>query len=173
MRDSRTVIGFTAEVQVSKTIDADHVFQVLVNHSTPDDPRSGFVCRCPIRGGAIPVKLNLDQEKVVNAAGHIDAASEAPAGRRACVAFLLDLRFRTARRRHSWPAVLLISGSSCAVILFSTLKERPSMPSSRARNCRLATDQRNASLFGIQGGLFESWFTVKRRLDSMNHVRKC
>ena len=31
------VIGFTADVQVSKTIDPDHVFQVLVDHTNAED----------------------------------------------------------------------------------------------------------------------------------------
>src|SRR5262249_36018817 len=86
------VIGFTADVQVSKTIDPDHVFQVLVNHSDGDETRRGLVCHCAIRGRTIPVKLKLDGQGkiVVNAAGHIDTATEAPAGNARGVAFLLD-----------------------------------------------------------------------------------
>ena len=34
------------------------------------------------------------------------------------------------------------------------------MPNSRAPNCPTG-DHPKGSLFGIQGGLFESWFTVK------------
>ena len=37
------VIGFTADVQVSKTIDPDHVFQVLVDHSNADDQRGAVL----------------------------------------------------------------------------------------------------------------------------------
>jgi hypothetical protein len=80
-------------VQVSRTIDAEHVFHVLIEDFTNRQARElGFVCRCPIRGETIPVDLNLDANGriVLNADGRIDAAKEMPPGDARGVAFLLD-----------------------------------------------------------------------------------
>jgi hypothetical protein len=155
------VIGFTDDVQVSKTIDAEHVLQVLVDHSTPDESRRGFVCRCAIRGRAIPVKLKLDpQGKIVlNAAGHIDAAAESPPGNARGVAFLLDRQLAPIARdilagiiNDLWIILrgdFVLDTKGNAVDAEFVRAELPS------------GDRPKSSLFGIQGGLFESWFAIK------------
>ena len=155
------VIGFTGDVQVSKTIDPDHVFQVLVNHSNADDQARGFVCRCAIRGRTVPVKLNLDAQGkiVVNAAGHIDTATEAPAGDARGVAFLLDKQLfpiageiLAGKVNDLW---ILLRGD------FVLDNKGKAVDAEFARAELPTGDHPNGSLFGIQGGLFESWFTVK------------
>jgi hypothetical protein len=157
------VIGFTADVQVSKTIDPDHVFQVLVNHSNEEDTRRGLVCRCAIRGRTVPVKLKLDgQGKIVlNAAGHIDTASEVPAGNARGVAFLLDGEnfpivgeILAAKVNNLW---ILLRGD----FVLDTNEKAVDAEFTRAE---LPTgDHPKNSAFGVQGGLFESWFSVKLR----------
>jgi len=155
------VIGFTDQVQVNKAIDADHVFQVLVNHTTADDSSRGLVCRCAIRGRVIPVKLNVDPQGkiVVNAAGHIDAASEVPLGAARGLAFLLD-------RQLVRIAGEILEGkiNDLWIILrgdFVVDTKGKAIDAEFARAELPTGDRPKSSLFGIQGGLFESWFTVK------------
>ena len=155
------VIGFTDEVQVSKTIDAEHVFQVMVNHSTADESRRGFVCRCSIRGRAIPVELKIDaQGKIaVNGAGHIDAASESPPGDARGVAFLLDMQLAPIARdilagiiNDLWIILrgdFVLDTKGNAVDAEFVRAELPS------------GDRPKSSSAGIQGGRFESWFRIK------------
>ena len=155
------VIGFTDEVQVSKTIDAEHVLQVLVDHSTADESRRGFVCRCAIRGRAIPVKLKVDPQGkiVVNAAGRIDTASESPPGDARGVAFLLEIQLAPIARdilagiiNDLW---IILRGDFVLDTKGNAIDAefvRAELPSG---------DRPKSSLFGIQGGLFESWFTIK------------
>jgi hypothetical protein len=154
------VIGFTDQVQVSKTIDPDHVFQVLVNHSTADDSRRGLICRCVIRGRTIPVKLVVDAQGkiVVNAAGHINAASEAPPGDARGVAFLLDAQLPIAgeilagKVNDLW---IMLRGD------FVLDTKGKAIDAEFARAQLPTGDRPSGSKSGIQGGLFESWFTIK------------
>jgi len=155
------VIGFTADVQVSKFIDADHVFQVLVDHTNAEDARRGLACRCAIRGRTIPVKLKLDGQGkiVVNAAGHIDTASELPAGDARGVAFLLDNEnfpiageILNAKVNDLW---ILLRGD------FVLDTKGKAVDAEFARAELPTGDHPNGSAFGVQGGLFESWFTLK------------
>jgi hypothetical protein len=155
------VIGFTDEVQVSNTIDAEHVLQVLVNHSTADESRRGFVCRCAIRGRAIPVKLKVDPQGkiVVNAAGRIDTASESPPGDARGVAFLLEMQLAPIARD-------ILAGiiNDLWIILrgdFVLDTKGNAIDAEFVRGELPSGDRPKSSLFGIQGGLFESWFTIK------------
>jgi len=155
------VIGFSADVQVSKTIDPDHVFQILVDHSNADDRQRGLTCRCAIRGRTVPVKLKLDPQGkiVVNATGHIDTASEVPAGEARGVAFLLD--------RQLFPiAGEILAGkvNDLWILLrgdFVIDSKGKAVDAEFARAELPTGDHPNGSSFGIQGGLFESWFTIK------------
>ena len=111
-------------------------------------------------GRAIPVKLKIDpQGKIVlNAAGRIDAAAEAPPGNARGVAFLLDMQL-VPIARDILAGIINDSGSSCAVISFWTPTEMPSTPSSCARNS-LAEIDRKAVRSGFRAG-FRSWFAIK------------
>jgi hypothetical protein len=155
------VIGFTADVQVSKTIDPDHVFQILVDHSNADDKQRGLTCRCAIRGRTVPVKLKLDGQGkiVVNANGHIDTADEVPAGDARGVAFLLD------RQLFPIAGEILAGKVNDLWILLRgdfVLDSKGKAVDAEFARAELPTgDHPKSSVFGIQGGLFESWFTVK------------
>jgi hypothetical protein len=167
---SGLVIGFTADVQVSATIDAAHVFHVLVATPQPDNQNFGFVCRCPIRGTTVPVKLSLDAQGriVVNAGGRIDAAKELPAGNARGVAFILDIQQAPLVREilsGGIPDVgVLLRGDFVkdtkdraidAEFVRAQLPtgDRPRPPATQPLDKQV----------GIQGGLFESWFSVKPR----------
>jgi DNA-binding beta-propeller fold protein YncE len=170
MQNERTipgiVIGFTDEVQVSKTIDGNHVFQVLVETTTGQNREDGIVCRCAIRGSIAPVQLKLDvQGRIdVNAQGRIDAAIELPPGNARGVAFLLDPEIPIARSivngRISELWILLrgdfVRDTNGRAIDAEFVRvelptgDRPSPPSG----------QPLADQLGIQGGTFESWFSI-------------
>jgi len=164
------VIGFTADVQVSATIDAAHVFEVLVASERPNDenPNIGILCRCPIRGRTIPVELKLNAGRIqVNpATGRIDAAAEVAPGNARGVAFLLDVELARIADR-------IINGNipDISVVLHGDFvkdtKERAidaefvraELPTGdRATPGALPLDKQP----GIQGGIFKSWFTVKQ-----------
>lgn len=166
------VIGFTSDVQVSATIDPQHVFQVLVPSSGPNDENFniGILCRCPIRGQTIPVKLKLDGSGriVVNAAnGRIDTASEVPPGDARGVAFLLDISLARIADRIINGAVPDIS-----IMLHGDFVKDTKNRAIDAEFVRgeLPTGDRPqpppgqplSKQVGIQGGLFESWFSVKQ-----------
>jgi hypothetical protein len=157
------IVGFTGDVQVSRTIDPDHVFQVLVSHSTGDDSRRGFFCRCPIRGRTIPVDLTLDAKGniVVNANEHIDAASESASVNARGVAFLLDAAPATVgddilngKFNDIW---IILRGD------FVLDTKRKAIDAEFVRAELPTGDRPGGSSFGIQGGIFESWFQIGLR----------
>jgi DNA-binding beta-propeller fold protein YncE len=165
------VIGFTDVVQVSDTIDAAHVFQVLVEAGDPTDHNAtrGIVCRCPIRGRTIPVDLLLNPQGqiIVNGAGRIDTATEAATGQARGVAFLLDRQLAPIARdilASGIPELWVVLRGDFVkdrrdraidaefVRAFLPTGDRPEPPLS----------QPLAEQLGIQGGLFESWFQIQR-----------
>ena len=168
---SGLVIGFTADVQVSATIDAAHVFHVLVATPQPDNQNFGFVCRCPIRGTTVPVKLNLDAQGriVVNAGGRIDAAKEASSGQCSRRSFHPGQSSRLRLRVRSLAVVFLTVGVLLRGDFVKDTKDR-SIDAEFVR-AQLPTGDRPRppatqpldKQVGIQGGLFESWFSVKPR----------
>ena len=168
------VIGFTEEVQVSDTIDSDHVFHVLVETTAEENKKIGIVCRCPIRGSIVPVQLNLKLDKriIVNNQGRIDKADELspgnPSGGARGVAFLFD--------DHIPIASEILNGniSELWVLLrgdFVRDKKKRAIDAEFVR-AELPTGDRplppgNQPLneqLGIQGGTFESWFFINKKL---------
>jgi hypothetical protein len=161
------VIGFTDDVQVSATIDGAHVFQVLLPVPPTGAADLGFACRCPIKGATMPVELDLDaQGRIkVNPGGRIDTAKLAPPGKARGVAFILDQQIPMARN-------LLAGGVTDVMIQLRgdfvmdtqgraidgefvraqlPTGDRPQPPAGQPLNQQV----------GIQGGLFESWFSVR------------
>jgi DNA-binding beta-propeller fold protein YncE len=164
------VIGFTADVQVSRTIDAEHVFHVLVEDLTNPQAREfGFICRCPIRGDTIPVNLKLDANGriVLNPQGRIDAAKEVPPGDARGVAFLFDPnKVPIARRILSgeipelWVVLrgdFVLDRQGRAIDAEFVRAELPTGDRPKPPATQPLKDQ-----LGIQGGRFESWFTVRQ-----------
>jgi len=161
------VIGFTADVQVSSTIDAAHVFQVLLPIPPTGPVDLGFACRCPIRGTTMPVGLQLDpQGRIkVNAGGRIDTAKEVPAGKARGVAFILDPHIPMARN-------LLAGGVTDVMVQLRgdfVIDTKERAIDAEFVRAQLPTGDRPKppaaqpldQQVGIQGGLFESWFSVR------------
>jgi hypothetical protein len=156
------VIGFNGEVRVGDPlnpgqflteIDAMHVFQVLVEHTTDAERRLGLVCRCPIRGQIIPVKLTDD------GAGHIISADEVPGPDAPGVAFIFDQKMPIGTNivRGEVPELWVVLRGDFVVDVGGRAIDaefvRAELPTG---------DRPNGSPFGVQGGLFESWFTLTR-----------
>jgi hypothetical protein len=107
------------------------------------------------------VKLKVDPQGkiVVNAAGRIDTASESPPGDARGVAFLLEIQLAPIARdilagiiNDLW---IILRGDFVLDTKGNAIDAefvRAELPSG---------DRPKSSLFGIQGGLFESWFTIK------------
>ena len=163
------VIGFTDLIQVSKTIDADHVFQVLVEEPNGQARELGFVCRCPVRGETIPVDLNLDANGriVVNAQGRIDFAKEIPPGDARGVAFMLDPEKVPITRNilnggipEVWVILrgdFVLDRKGRAIDAEFVRAELPTGDRPAPPPAQPLKDQ-----LGIQGGRFESWFTSRQ-----------
>jgi hypothetical protein len=145
------VIGFTGPVQV-KLIDAAHVFQVLTEHDVELNTRQGLICRCPIAGDVIAVKVDQSSGLVTSAQQINDQFANA-------VAFLLpkellgrDLNKYLEDKPEFW--VML----RCDFVLDKAGKA----VDGEFVRAQLPTGDRPAGAnVGIQGGLFESWFSVK------------
>jgi hypothetical protein len=175
-RSPGIVIGFTGDVRVSaidpagvvvRFVDAEHVFQVLVESDLEGvNARRGLLCRCPIRGTVVPVDLDLDGAGriVLDVNGRIDRARERPPGDARGIAFLFE---------GSEMAGLVAGGriSDLWAVLrgdFVTDVAGRAVDAEFAR-AELPTGDRPgnnppnpASKFGVQGGLFESWFRIRR-----------
>ncbi|MDD5320322.1 MAG: phage tail protein [Methylococcales bacterium] len=160
------VIGFTAEVDVKNTIDAEHIFQVLVETPREEDISSSFACRCPIRGTTIPVDLDLDvNDRIVKNAGRIVKATVSTDGTKARgVAFILDPEIPIARE--------IINGNvqSLWIVLRGDFVKDTNNRAIDAEFVRAELPSGDRSIPpvgmpldkqpGIQGGTFESWFSV-------------
>jgi hypothetical protein len=160
------VIGFTDVVQVNRTMDAAHVFQVLVEDPTNGQAGAlGLVCRCPIRGTTIPVDLNLDPNGriVLNPQGRIDSAKESTSSDARGVAFLFDSQTVPIARNivngeipELWVLLrgdFVLDRKERAIDGEFVRAELPTGDRPRPPAAQPLKDQP-----GIQGGLFESWF---------------
>ncbi|MEH2316516.1 YncE family protein [Nostoc sp.] len=144
------VIGFSRPVNVGD-IDAEHIFQILIPHNDAVANELGLVCRCPVQGKIVPVEPP-EQETQWNQPLITQArAVNGPLARGA--AFL--------------PANpdLLIKFLDLWVCLrgdFVVDEKKRAVDAEFVRG-ELPTGNRPAgSKVGIQGGLFESWFTFRR-----------
>ncbi len=153
------VIEFTDLVDVGRIIDSNHVFQLLVEKVPAregDQARleSIFRCRCPIVGDIVPVKC------VDNGAGLITSANQVTNLVAPGVAFVLDERTRE-----------MIKGALLQELIrpdFSVILRGDFVLDIDGRavdaefvRAELPTgDRPKGSLYGIQGGTFESWFSV-------------
>lgn len=155
------VIGFTDNVQVTNTIDGRRVFQVLVPPSRPhpDDVELGIECRCPFRGETIPVDFDLvgGNIPVDPVTKRIVKAREAGPKARG-VAFLLNRGAgQLIVNRKLRDVTVLLHGDFVLDVNGNAIDAefvRGELPTG---------DREKNSKFGIQGGLFESWFTLQRQ----------
>jgi len=152
------VIGFTAPVQVNATIDPRHVFQVLVppiETANNQDFELGIECYCQIRGTTVPV----DSITVNAATNRIEKAKEVAGPTARGVAFLLEDKVKVAG--------MIANGEvpDVTVLLHGDFVKDTNDRAIDAEFVRgeLPTgDRPKASPNGVQGGLFKSWFMVKR-----------
>jgi hypothetical protein len=160
------IIGFSKEVD-AKSVDADHVFQVLIDENDRDtNARSGLRCRCPLIGEVIPVTVDPTELN----AGFITKAKKTSASNTLAIAFLLPKGFPgelpagsalsllvRSERPEFWVVlrcdfVLDIAGHAVDgefVRHDLPTGNRPKPPDPAAK-------------FGSQGGTFESWFQIQR-----------
>jgi hypothetical protein len=147
------VIAFTKPVD-TKTIDAAHIFQILIDHDRELNTM-GLHCRCAIDGETVPVR-NLQMN-----GGVIVAADLSPNQMEAAVAFLIP--------REPPPPLLRIleTHGEFWVLLrcdFVLDIDKRAVDGEHVRG-KLPSGDRPAPpqpghTHGIQGGLFESWFLV-------------
>ena len=144
-------ISFSRPVLVSQ-IDAAHVFQVLI----PEFDERGIVCWCPVLGQVIPVTFVGPTSGVVTQA----VATSGPLAPGA--AFIFQTSTITGQR-------ILRGGLELWARLRGdfVLDEAERAIDAEFVRAQLPTGDRPAtSPFGIQGGLFESWFGLALRTDN-------
>jgi hypothetical protein len=147
------VIAFTSKVQVA-TIDPLHVFQILIDHDEAMN-QLGLHCRCAIDGQIVPVtNLQMNGNEIV-AADRIGVSTPTAEA----VAFVLPeepprpLRRILEQEGEFWVTL------RCDFVL--DLDKRA--VDGEFTRAQLPTGDRPAgSAVGIQGGVFESWFRVRR-----------
>ncbi len=158
--DKGLVIGFTGPVDVSQ-ID-EHVFEILVDPKP--DPPLGVSCRCSVQGKILPVTFHEDEP------GHINSAALAPEPHAALAAAFV---FRSDARVWNY-----ISGGEIKELwvrlrgdfVLSTILDTNGKPiytgaiDAEFVRAELPTGNRIPGApggpFGLQGGLFESWFSL-------------
>jgi Collagen triple helix repeat (20 copies) len=166
------VIAFSKPVLVSNPadpfdppnqIDADHIFQVLVENNDPNSARLGLVCRCPVKGIVIPVKPEFDGDRII-------AAQEIAEPMAKAAAFLFDNRFFSTEN-----GVLRFINSEVEINeLWIRLRgdfvlDHKDPAQARAIDAEFVRgelptgDRSRGSNFGVQGGTFESWFWIGDR----------
>jgi hypothetical protein len=157
------VIGFTDFVKV-RGIDADHVFQLLVETVQESGIGKFLRCRCPVRGKVIPVKYT-DNGGLINSAKE-DYSNQLPTGETIAkgIAFVLD--------SETWEAVIGRIGDDLIRLEFWVILRGDFVLSSKDGRAidaefvraELPTgDRPQGSKHGIQGGTFESWFSLVER----------
>ena len=149
-------IGFNNLVDVKK-IDSDHIFQVLVEHDRSQRER-GVICRCPVIGKIVPIKFNEDalNTGLITSTTRID---ESPS---AGVAFV----FNTETAIGKEISVLKIRSLLVHLrgdFVLDTYDPPRAIDAEFVRGQLPTGDRPRGSKVGIQGGLFESWFTLKRQ----------
>jgi hypothetical protein len=166
------VIAFSKPVLVSNPadlldppnqMDADRVFQVLLETNDPNSARLGFVCRCPVKGIVIPVKPVFEGDRIIAAEEIGEPMAEA-------AAFIFDNRFFSTDN-----GVLRFTGNEREINeLWIRLRgdfvlDHKDPSQARAIDAEFVRgelptgDRPRGSNFGIQGGTFESWFWIGDR----------
>lgn len=148
------VIGFTNVVETS-TINAEHVFEVSMHHLTPDEERkTGFVCWCAIQGETVPVNPSVDPNGVIVKATQVRSGTQARA-----VAFVPAPSISSQLNERGGNVWVRLRGDFVVDAEGKAIDAefvRAELPTGNRPDKKGAppTDM------GIQGGLFESWFTV-------------
>jgi DNA-binding beta-propeller fold protein YncE len=160
------VIGFSRNVfvddsnapgAVASGIDSRHIFRVLVENTGEAEQRFGMVCRCPVKGRIVPVEFTLDGRGRINSATKV-AGPKAPGA-----AFVFDPQ--TARPLFEHIDKLPVPELEVELHTDFVTDERGRAVDGEFICGRLPTgDRAKDSAFGVQGGLFRSWFTFERQV---------
>lgn len=149
-RQPALVIQFTGPVRTDP-IDAQHVFQVDA-HELDRDER-GLYCRCSLRGEIVPVKVTAFDGP------RISEATVLPNGPADAVAFVFD------KRATDLLSKLLVDDLWVRLRGDFVLDDGDPPRAIDAEFVRAefpTGDRPSGSTFGVQGGLFESWFAPER-----------
>jgi hypothetical protein len=148
---SALVIGFSKPVNV-ENIDAEHIFQVLIWHNKALENELGVICRCPVRGKIIPVKPPGTETQwntpLITQARAVDTV-QSPFAQGA--AFIPDKPDLLREFPDLW---ICLRGD------FVVDKEKRAIDAEFVRGELPTGDRPSDSKVGVQGGLFESWFTL-------------
>jgi hypothetical protein len=166
------VIGFSNPVSIpgeTPASAAEHVFQVLVQHDLlfDDEPQlggRGVLCRCPVQGSILQVQPNT-------LSGPITSAQQTSSPDRG-LAFLFSgeigeiLRRGIDRQQRPLELWVCLRGD---FVLDDFVDPTTGQVVHRAIDAEFVRaelpsgDRPRNSQFGIQGGLFESWFRISRQ----------
>jgi hypothetical protein len=148
------VIGFTNPVFVSP-IDSKHVFRILVERDKAQNSETGLLCLCQIKGVTRPVEFTDDGRGYINKAWIVDG----PMARG--VAFLFDGGFLSQIKEKRIDELRIrLNGD---FVLDSDDPQKARAIDAEFVRAELPTgDRPRNSEYGIQGGIFESWFTLKQ-----------
>ena len=142
------VIGFSRPVNID-LIDVEHIFQVLIQHEPGRDKELGVICRCPVQGKIIPVEPLAPETK-----WNPPLITKARSGNSP---FALGAAFLPANLgllRKSRKLWICLRGD------FVVDKKNRAVDAEFVRGELPTGDRPSGSSFGVQGGLFESWFTL-------------
>ena len=173
------VIGFTDKIQVRATdpvtgalvdlIDASHIFQVLVASDRARNKELGLFCRCPMNGRIVPVSYTATGG-LINTATAVDDSEKVAPG----LAFILDrgLSPRAGEIISNNPPFDDPAFNDIWIQLrgdFVLDQLGRAVDAEFVRATLMTGDRPDPGPTlplkeqpGIQGGLFESWFTLER-----------
>jgi hypothetical protein len=148
------VIGFSHPIKVtSPTIDAEHVFQVLIPQAEAD---ARLLCRCQVRGEIMAVDIT-DKEEVPQGSQQFVIRAARPATDpdvASGVAFLFNLD-DTEFINEAEDFLIKLHGD------FVIDQNGKAVDAEFVRGELPTGDRPGGSALGIQGGLFESWFKIR------------
>lgn len=144
-------------------IDDKHIFQVLIEHTQEQnelDAVFGFVCRCPISGEIIPVE-EIEHEDNNDPHSRIISATQVNGPLATGAAFVINNDMRDAligrieQNEIGFEIWVVLRGD------FVLDANERAIDAEFVRGQLPTGDRPEGSDFGIQGGLFESWFTLR------------
>ena len=156
------VIAFTRPVLVADSanpfappnqMDAEHIFQVLVEHELEQRRAIGISCRCAVIGRVVAV-----EEFGFDAAGRIISAREVPRPMAKGAAFIFGSKqFEQLQDLIAWGLTIRLHGD------FVLDEKRKAIDAEFVRATLPTGDRPAGAPVGVQGGLFESWFWLKEK----------
>jgi DNA-binding beta-propeller fold protein YncE len=167
------VIGFSNPVSIPNETEqsaADHVFQVLVQHDLfyKDEPqlgKKGVICRCPVQGRILQVEPDHLISNTPITSAH---ETNSPTSKGLAFLFSRDIgeQIGTGKDKEQKPIELWVRLRGDFVLDDVPNPKNPARKLHRAVDAEFVRaelpsgDRPRENTFGVQGGLFESWFTI-------------